>query len=113
MGQKIHLQKVTPDKADAKANEYYLKIESQAKKTKETSMNERFQDGYLKGLSAIAGSLSKKRGVKQEDKVHQKVGRLMQKFPSIHKYYKIDYQIEEELTKKDKLSETSSTPLEC
>jgi len=102
--QKIQLQKVTPAKADSDANEYYLKVESHAKKTKETSMNERFQEGYLKGLSAIAGSLSKKRGVKQEDKVHQRVGRLMQKYPSIHKCYEIDYQAEEELTKKGKLS---------
>lgn len=30
-----------------------------------------------------------------ESKIHQRVGRLMQKYPSIHKYYQIDYQIEE------------------
>jgi len=46
-------------------------------------------------LENIACSLTKKRGVKVESKVHQRVGRLMQKYPSIHKYYPIDYQIEE------------------
>jgi hypothetical protein len=92
---KIQLQKVVPAKSAATGSDYYLKVESPSKKKKETSMNELFRDGYLKGLGCIAGSLTKKRGVKVESKVHQRVGRLMQKYPSIHKYYQIDYQVEE------------------
>ena len=99
---KIQLQKVVPTQSTPESSDYYLKVESQSKKKKETSMNELFRDGYLKGLECIAGSLTKKRGVKVESKVYQRVGRLMQKYPSIHKYYQIDYQIEERTNGKKK-----------
>jgi hypothetical protein len=106
---KIQLQKVKPSvksspNQDACSDDvdYFLKVESQSKRKKETSMNERFREGYLKGLEVISASLSKKRGVKQESKVHQRVGRLMQKYPSIHKYYQVDYQIEEKTKGKKK-----------
>jgi transposase len=93
---KIQLQKVTPAKSSdaGDANEYYLKVESQSKQKKELSMNDRFRDGFLNGLTVISSGLSKKRGTKLEDRVHERVGRLMQKYPSIHKYYQIDYQVE-------------------
>jgi hypothetical protein len=94
-GREIHLQKVTSQKASAGEDEYYLKIESQFKQKKELSMNQRFRDGYLNGLAVIAGALSKKRGTKLEDKVLERVGRLKQKYPSIHRYYQIDYQVVE------------------
>jgi hypothetical protein len=126
---KIQLQKVmrSPSKAKTKGKEheqpenqheeqprdqtYYLKVESQAKQKKEVSMNARFRDGYLKGLEAVSVSLSKKSGVKQEHRVHQRVGRLMQKYPSIHKYYQIDYQVEEKFTKKGKPSKRIVTSM--
>jgi len=37
--------------------------------------------------------LTKKGGVKQEDKVHQRIGRLKQKFPSIGRYFNIETQV--------------------
>ena len=94
---KIQLQKVNPVKPAGEETSYYLKVESQTKQKKEASMNERFRDGYLNGLASIAAGLTKKCGVKQEHKVHERVGRLMQKYPSIHKYYQIDYQVEEKI----------------
>lgn len=97
---KIQLQKVSPEGKTGEGETYYLKVESQMKRKKEASMNERFRDGYLKGLALIAESLKKKGGVKQEDKVHLRMGRLMQKYPSIHRYYQIDYQVEQAATKK-------------
>jgi len=99
---KIQLQKVIPAKSTPESADYYLKVESQSKKKKETSMNELFRNGYIKGLECIAGSLTKKRGIKTESKVHQRVGRLMQKYPSIHKYYQTDYQVEERTVGKRK-----------
>jgi hypothetical protein len=101
-GRKIQLQKVTSEKASAGEDEYYLKVESQFKKKKELSMNERFRDGYLNGLDVIASALSKKRGTKLDDKVRERVGRLKQKYPSIHRYYQIDYQVVETPAKKKK-----------
>jgi hypothetical protein len=45
---------------------------------------------------------NEKRGTKIEAKVHERVGRLKQKYPSIHKYYEIDYQVNETPAEKRK-----------
>jgi hypothetical protein len=47
--QKIKLQKVVSEKH----NDYLLKIDSEAKRTKEVSMNNRFQEGFEKGLGCV------------------------------------------------------------
>jgi transposase len=73
--------------------DYYLKIESNSKAKKECSMNQLFRDRFEQGLQRISDSLSKKGGVKQLNKVYERIGRLKQKYPSIHKYY--DIQVEE------------------
>jgi len=70
--------------------DYYLRVKSHGKERKERSMNSRFQDRFEEELQKIKNSLSKKGGVKQLDKVHQRIGRLKQKCPSIHRYYQID-----------------------
>lgn len=82
---KIELCRVKTEKN----NDYYLKVESQAKKLKERSMNEQFQTRFEEGLQKISESLAKKGGVKRLDKVHERIGRLKQKYPSIQKYYNI------------------------
>ena len=76
--------------------DYFLKVESLAKGAKERSMNERFGSGFEMGLQNIANSLTKKGGVKQEEKVHQRIGRLKQRYPSIHRYYNIEVDVKEE-----------------
>lgn len=80
----------------AKNNDYYLKVESEAKKLKERSMNEQFQSRFEEGLQKISESLTKKGGVKRLDKVHERIGRLKQKYPSIQKYYDIEVDTLEE-----------------
>ena len=70
-------------------NDYYLKVKSPTKELKEHSMNELFQTRFEEGMQKIADSLTKKGGVKRLDKVHQRIGRLKQKYPSIQKYYDI------------------------
>jgi hypothetical protein len=55
----------------------------------------KYSDIY-EGLSAIAASLEKKSGVKIEEKVYERVGRLKQKYPSIARYYEISYTVETE-----------------
>ncbi len=76
--------------------DYFLKVESLAKGAKERSMNERFRSGFEMGLQNIANSLTKKGGVKQEEKVHQRIGRLKQRYPSIHHYYNIEVDVKED-----------------
>ena len=100
-GQKIQLQKVISEKH----NDYFLKIESDAKEAKERSMNNRFQEGFEKGLSIISASLQKKSEVKIEEKVYERVGRLKQKYPSIARYYEISYTVETEIVTNRKTKE--------
>ena len=42
-------------------------------------MNEEFRSRFEAGLQKIADSLTKKCGVKHEDKVYERIGRLKQK----------------------------------
>jgi len=70
--------------------DYYLKVNSESKGIKESAMNSRFKDRFEEGLINIESSLHKKSGVKQLDKVHERIGRLKQKYPSIHRFYQID-----------------------
>jgi hypothetical protein len=67
--QKIKLQKVFSEKY----KDFILKIDSDTKRVKEVSMNNRFQESFEKGLSHIAASLTKKSGVKLEQKVYERV----------------------------------------
>ncbi|MDR3219412.1 MAG: hypothetical protein LBU22_10660, partial [Dysgonamonadaceae bacterium] len=48
-----------------------------------------------------------KRGIKIEEKVYERVGRLKQKYPSISNYYDIEYDIEIETVKNRKTKETA------
>jgi len=99
--QKIQLQKVVSEKY----NDFFLKIDSEAKRIKEVSMNNRFQDNFEKGLSIIAASLEKKSGIKKEAKVYERIGRLKQKYPSVSKYYEISYAVEKEIKRNKKTKE--------
>jgi hypothetical protein len=94
---KISLQKVSPAKkknTETKNDtDYYLKISSETKRKKECAMNKRFRKGFEDGLKSITASLSKKGGVKQEDKVLQRIGRLKAKYPSIQRHFDIKYEV--------------------
>ena len=96
--QKIELCQVKSDRN----TDYYLKVESTAKELKERSMNEQFRSRFEAGLQQIADSLTKKGGVKQEDKVHERIGRLKQKYPSIGRYFDIEAEVKEETAAKRK-----------
>ena len=84
--QKIELRKVKVNHN----TDYYLHVKSESKCHKESAMNSRFKDRFDEGLIKIESSLHKKGGVKQLPKVHQRIGRLKQKYPSIHRFYQID-----------------------
>jgi hypothetical protein len=91
--QKIELCRVKSDRN----TDYYLKVESHSKELKERSMNEQFRSRFEAGLQKIADSLTKKGGVKQEDKVNQRIGRLKQKYPSIQRYFNIEVEAREDV----------------
>ena len=97
-GQKIELCKVKSDRN----TDYYLKVESETKEKKERSMNEQFRSRFEAGLQKIADSLTKKGGVKQEDKVYERIGRLKQKYPSIQRYFDIEIEVKDDVEIKRK-----------
>ena len=71
--------------------DYYLEINSPGKQLKEESMNRLFKERFEKELTKARESLSKKGGKKAYEKVIERVGRAIGKYPSISKYYVIDY----------------------
>lgn len=89
-------QKIELCRAHVKDSEdYYLKVHSHAKEQKERSMNDQFKERFELELQKISDSLQKKGGTKLADKVHERIGRARQKYPSIQKYFQIDVQVEE------------------
>src|SRR5215210_4297332 len=84
--QPITLQKVTVDNS----SDTWLRVHSTVKALKESGMNSRFSQRFEQGLSQIKESLGKKSGVKKQEKVWQRIGRLKTKYQSIHKYYDIN-----------------------
>ena len=71
--------------------DYYLEINSPGKQMKEESMNRLFKERFERELNKAKESLTKKGGKKTYEKVIERVGRAIQKYPSISKYYVIDY----------------------
>ena len=74
---------------DATDREYYLKVSSPTKALKENAMYEQFCSRYEDGLKLIVKGVTTKGGVKKYDKVNQRIGRLSQKYPSVHQLYEI------------------------
>jgi hypothetical protein len=53
-------------------------------------MNEQFWFSFEADLQKIADSLTKKGGVKQNEKVYERIGRIKQKDPSIQRYFDLE-----------------------
>ena len=75
--------------------DYYLEINSPAKAVKESSMNRQWRERFEQELTKARDALGRKGGKKTYEKVIERVGRAIQKYPSIAKYYVIDYYREE------------------
>ena len=81
---------------------YYMKVSSPAKAMKERAMKTLFQERFEQGLKCISQSLTKKSGIKTYDKVCERIGRLKQKYPSMHRLYKIDIERESKKSTENK-----------
>ncbi len=90
--QPIELMKVIPinetDKED-NDNDTYLWVKSKAKALKENSMNGLLSQRFEEGIQSINEGIHKKGGTKKLDKVNQRLGRLKEKYHSVHRYYDI------------------------
>ncbi len=70
-------------------NDQYLWVRSQAKAMKEKSMNGLLSQRFEEGIQGIREGIAKKGGTKKIGKVYERIGRLKQKYPSVHNYYDI------------------------
>jgi len=70
-------------------NDQYLWVRSQAKALKEKSMNGLLSQRFEEGIQNIQEGITKKGGTKKLNKVYERIGRLKQKYPSVHNYYDI------------------------
>jgi hypothetical protein len=85
--QPIELMRIKPVEKDD--NDTYLWVKSKAKALKENSMNGLLSQRFEEGIQSINEGILKKGGTKRLNKVNQRVGRLMEKYPSVHRYYDI------------------------
>lgn len=67
----------------------YLWVHSHAKALKENSMNGLLSQRFEEGIQSIRDGITKKGGTKTLNKVYERIGRLKQKYPSVHNYYDI------------------------
>jgi hypothetical protein len=74
---------------------YFMKVTSPTKALKEKAMKTLFEQRFEDKLECIATSLTKKSGVKAYEKVLESIGRLKQKYPSVHSRYKIEIEKQE------------------
>ena len=58
-------------------------------------MHRQFKQRFEEGLEIIKAGLSKKSGIKKEEKVFERIGRLKQKYPSIQRHYQIETVVNE------------------
>jgi len=70
--------------------ERILYVKSEKKQLKESGMQAQFSKRYEEGLAAIRKGTRRKGGVKKVEKVYERLGRLKDKYPSVHRYYKIN-----------------------
>jgi hypothetical protein len=110
----ITLQKVQKE-ADT---DYILKVKSTGKALKERSMKSKFDERFMAEIDKIKISLTKKHGVKKTDKVNQRIGRAVEKYPSAAKFYNINVlaendQATEIICQKKKTSEIDDQELGC
>lgn len=88
------IQNPSPNDTD-----YYLQINSPSKEMKEASMNRQWKERFETEMQRVNDSLQRKGGTKTYEKVIERVGRVRERFPSISKYYDIEYARSEENTK--------------
>lgn len=70
--------------------DYYLEVLSQDKLETADSMRRLFEERFEMELKKIAQSLQRKGGVKKAVKVHERIGRAREKYPSVQYYYDIE-----------------------
>lgn len=82
----VHLKAV----AGNSNTDYYLEVTSEDKYETANSMRSQFEERLEMELQKIAQSLERKGGVKKASKVHERIGRARERYPSVQYYYDIE-----------------------
>jgi len=75
---------------DSEREDRVLYVKSEKKRIKEASMEDLFCKRFEEGLLSIRRGIERRGGVKRLEKVHERIGRLKEKYPSAHRNYKVD-----------------------
>lgn len=84
--------------------DYYLEVASQDKYDTADSMRRQFEERFEMELEKISQALQRKGGIKKTPKVHERIGRAIERYPSVGYYYDIEVK-----TSNDKLTATTLT----
>lgn len=82
--------------------DYYMEVASEDKWQTANGMRTQFEQRFEDELRKIAEALGRKGGVKKKDKVHERIGRARERYPSVQYYYDIEV-----TTSADKATATS------
>ena len=82
---KLRQVQTTPD------GDYCLEVTSPTKALTEASMNRQWKERFEEELNKINHAINTKGGVKIYEKVVERTGRAIEKYPSIAKFYNISY----------------------
>jgi transposase len=72
-----------------KNTDYYLEVASEDKFETANSMRIQFEQRFELELQKIAQALSRRGGIKKATKVHERIGRARERYPSVQYYYDI------------------------
>lgn len=84
--------------SDPEQTDIFLCVKSEQKQIKEESIYKKLSTRYEQYLETIRSSLSKKHGVKTEEKVNRRIGWATEKYPSISQLYDISLEVSENKT---------------
>jgi transposase len=73
-----------------KSTDYYLEVASEDKYETENSIRIQFEQRFEMELQKVAQSVERKGGTKKAAKVHQRIGRARERYPSVQYYYDIE-----------------------
>ncbi len=70
--------------------DYYMEVASDDKWQTANSMRTQFEQRFEDDLRKIDKALGRKGGIKKTDKVHERIGRARERYPSVQYYYDIE-----------------------
>lgn len=85
-GGKIELKIIAPEGEP----DQWIYVKSEGKCIKETSMDKQKKERFELELQTVKEALGKKRGTKRYGKVMERIGRIKERYASIHKHYQLD-----------------------